>query len=114
MSAFPLRIEHGSPPHWVIRALWAAGTIAFVLYIPTKTETSTILDMTLAFQLAVAALSLNLVMGYGGIVSLGHSAFFGLGGYTSALIAGVKTGFGSRSDSLNPLGSSSPARVLAC
>ena len=25
VSAFPLRIEHGSPPHWVIRALWAAG-----------------------------------------------------------------------------------------
>ena len=86
MTGLPLRIEHGSPPHWVIRALWAAGTIAFVLYIPTKTQTGTILDMTLAFQLAVAALSLNLVMGYGGIVSLGHSAFFGLGGYTSAVL----------------------------
>jgi branched-chain amino acid transport system permease protein len=40
----------------------------------------------LAFHLAVAALSLKLVMGYGGIVSLGHSAFFGLGGYTSAVL----------------------------
>lgn len=86
MSALPLRIEHGSPSHWVIRVLWAAAAIAFVLYIPTKTQTGTILDMTLAFQLAVAALSLNLVMGYGGIVSLGHSAFFGLGGYTSAVL----------------------------
>ena len=57
-----------------------------MLYIPTKTETSTIRDMTLAFQLALAALSLNLVMGYGGIVSLGHSAFFGLGGYTTAIL----------------------------
>ncbi|HKB52471.1 MAG TPA: branched-chain amino acid ABC transporter permease, partial [Ramlibacter sp.] len=31
------------------------------------------------------ALSLDLVLGYGGIVSLGHAAFFGLGAYVSAL-----------------------------
>ncbi len=86
MINVPLRIDHGSPQHWAIRALWLAGTVAFLLYIPTKTETSTIIDMTLAFHLAVAALSLNLVMGYGGIVSLGHSAFFGLGAYTSAVL----------------------------
>lgn len=31
------------------------------------------------------AMSLDLVLGYGGIVSLGHAAFFGLGAYVSAL-----------------------------
>ena len=31
------------------------------------------------------AVSLDLVLGYGGIVSLGHAAFFGLGAYVSAL-----------------------------
>ena len=66
--------------------LWVLGTSPSSLYIPTKTETSTIGDMTFAFQLALAAMSLNLVMGYGGIVSLGHSAFFGLGGYTTAVL----------------------------
>ncbi len=33
------------------------------------------------------ALSLDLVLGYGGIVTLGHAAFFGLGAYTAGLLA---------------------------
>jgi branched-chain amino acid transport system permease protein len=33
------------------------------------------------------ALSLDLILGYAGIVSLGHAAFFGIGAYTVALIA---------------------------
>ena len=33
------------------------------------------------------ALSLDLILGYAGIVSLGHAAFFGVGAYTAALIA---------------------------
>ena len=67
-DAIPTAHRARSPPHWAIRAaVGRRGTVAFVLYIPTKTETSTILDMTLAFELAVAAMSLNLVLGYGGI-----------------------------------------------
>ena len=31
---------------------------------------------------ALAAASLNFIMGYGGMVSLGHAAFFGIGAYT--------------------------------
>lgn len=37
--------------------------------------------------LAVFAMSLDLLVGISGMVSLGHAAFFGLGGYTLALIA---------------------------
>jgi branched-chain amino acid transport system permease protein len=33
------------------------------------------------------ALSLDLILGYGGIVTLGHAAFFGLGAYTAGLLA---------------------------
>ena len=36
---------------------------------------------------ALFAMSLDLVLGYTGIVSLGHAAFFGLGAYTAALFA---------------------------
>jgi branched-chain amino acid transport system permease protein len=35
---------------------------------------------------AVLALSLNLLLGYTGQLSLGHAAFFGIGAYTSALL----------------------------
>src|SRR5262245_65776472 len=30
---------------------------------------------------AIAALSLNLILGYGGMVSFGHAAYLGIGGY---------------------------------
>ncbi len=33
------------------------------------------------------AVSLDLILGYGGIVSLGHAAFFGLGAYTAGLLS---------------------------
>ena len=36
---------------------------------------------------ALFAISLDLVLGYAGIVSLGHAAFFGFGAYTAALFA---------------------------
>jgi branched-chain amino acid transport system permease protein len=37
--------------------------------------------------LALFALSLDLILGYAGIVSLGHAAFFGFGAYAAALLA---------------------------
>ena len=36
---------------------------------------------------AVLALSLNLLLGYTGQLSLGHAAFFGIGAYASALLS---------------------------
>ena len=36
---------------------------------------------------ALFAVSLDLILGYTGIVSLGHAAFFGMGGYAAALFA---------------------------
>jgi branched-chain amino acid transport system permease protein len=43
---------------------------------------------------AVAATSLNLLLGYGGMISLGHAAFFGLGAYSTAILLseGVRSG----------------------
>ena len=37
--------------------------------------------------LALAATSLNLVLGFGGMISFGHAAFFGAGAYTVAILA---------------------------
>jgi branched-chain amino acid transport system permease protein len=36
--------------------------------------------------MAIAATSLNLVLGYGGMVSFGHAAFFGLGAYATGVM----------------------------
>ena len=51
--------------------------------------------LVLGSQIAIAALfalSLDLIVGYSGLVSLGHAAFFGFGAYTAGLIA--KAGWG--------------------
>jgi branched-chain amino acid transport system permease protein len=44
---------------------------------------------------ALAALSLNLILGYGGLVSFGHAAYLGVGVYTVGILAahGVESGF---------------------
>jgi ABC-type branched-subunit amino acid transport system ATPase component/ABC-type branched-subunit amino acid transport system permease subunit len=43
--------------------------------------------LLLAFLLAVQAASWNIISGFAGYVSLGHSMFLGLGSYTAAIIA---------------------------
>jgi branched-chain amino acid transport system permease protein len=51
--------------------------------------------LSLASQIAITALfalSLDLIMGYAGIVSLGHAAYFGIGAYTAGVI--TKHGYG--------------------
>lgn len=45
--------------------------------------------------LAMAAVSLNLIMGFGGMVSFGHAAYLGIGGYVVGILAkeGINSGF---------------------
>jgi len=43
-------------------------------------------QFTLVLIYAIAALGLNLLVGYNGQISLGHGAFFALGAYTAALL----------------------------
>jgi len=45
--------------------------------------------------LALAAVSLNLILGYGGMMSFGHAAYLGIGGYTVGIMAheGIVSGF---------------------
>ena len=43
--------------------------------------------LTLTLILAIYALSYNIIVGYMGLFSFGHQAFFGLGGYTIGLLS---------------------------
>jgi branched-chain amino acid transport system permease protein len=44
---------------------------------------------------SIAAVSLNMILGYGGLVSFGHAAFFGIGGYAVGILSaeGVSSGW---------------------
>jgi branched-chain amino acid transport system permease protein len=60
---------------------WLAGIGAFFLF-PNYLAFGTQLLITILF-----ALSLDLVLGYAGVVTLGHAAFFGAGAYTVGILA---------------------------
>ena len=67
-------------------AFWLLPIVAYVLF-PDY--------LALARDVAIAALfalSLDLILGYAGLVSLGHAAFYGLGAYSAGLLA--KAGWG--------------------
>jgi branched-chain amino acid transport system permease protein len=62
-------------------AFWALLAAAFFAFPGYRVLGSQILIT------ALFALSLDLILGYAGIVSLGHAAFFGLGAYAAGLLA---------------------------
>jgi branched-chain amino acid transport system permease protein len=66
---------------WSEIVFWLATLLPFVL---------TPNYLVLASQIAITALfalSLDLILGYAGIVSLGHAAYFGVGAYTAGLLS---------------------------
>src|SRR5947208_4875160 len=67
-------------------AFWLATLLPFLL-LPSYLHLASQIAITALF-----ALSLDLILGYAGIVSLGHAAFFGLGAYTAGIIS--KYGYG--------------------
>jgi branched-chain amino acid transport system permease protein len=84
-----------SPQDWLrAQARWRPVEVAF--WLATLLPYWLFPDyLVLASQIAITALfalSLDLILGYAGIVSLGHAAFFGLGAYTAGLLS--KHGWG--------------------
>ena len=82
-----------------VRNIVVAGLLIFLALIPVYSNvTGNAFMMTLFTRiviLAIAAVSLNLIMGYGGMVSFGHAAYLGIGGYTVGILAheGIGSGF---------------------
>jgi branched-chain amino acid transport system permease protein len=76
-----------------------AAVVLLLLALPVYTQlTGNAFLVTLFTRiviLAMAATSLNLILGYGGMVSFGHSVYLGIGGYAVGILAaeGVRSGF---------------------
>ncbi len=66
---------------WLVAAVLLAAAVALPFVVPTYYVqfASKVLIM------GILAMALNLVVGFGGLVSMCHAAFFGLGGYMLAL-----------------------------
>ena len=66
---------------WIETAFWLATLLPFYFF-PDYLQLASQIAITALF-----ALSLDLILGYAGIVSLGHAAFFGTGAYTAGLFS---------------------------
>ena len=71
-------------PTW--RWILLGGGLIVLAVIPFVTKNFYIFQITLALIYAIAILGLNLLTGFNGQFSLGHSAFYAIGAYTAAIM----------------------------
>ena len=82
-----------------LRTIVALALLLALVLLPVYVELSgnrfLLTLFTRILILAFAAVSLNLILGYGGMMSFGHAAYLGIGGYTVGILAfeGIPTGF---------------------
>ena len=72
------------------RRLWLGGLallLLILLLLPAVMQSYGLIVLTEIFILAIFAGSLHLLMSYGGMVSFGHAAYFGVGAYAAAWFA---------------------------
>ncbi|MCB1411197.1 MAG: branched-chain amino acid ABC transporter permease [Rhodobacter sp.] len=79
-----MRNEHRE---YAVNAVLALGLLAVPLWALWANEPFTITLCTRIAVLALAGVGLNIALGLGGMVSFGHAAFFGLGGYVAGILA---------------------------
>lgn len=80
-----------APPRWLRIAVVAVGAVAAVA-VPLVNPSYVTLPLTLVMIWTVVGLGMNLLVGFGGQISLGHSAFFAIGAY--AVAVGGEAGLG--------------------
>jgi branched-chain amino acid transport system permease protein len=83
-----------TPRNLVIAVLLLVLTL-LPLYVSMTGDRFALTLFTRIVILALAAVSLNLILGYGGMMSFGHAAYLGIGGYAVAILGfeGVQSGF---------------------
>jgi len=86
-------------PALTLRNIVTAALLIALLLLPVYVELGGSRFMLTLFTriiiLALGAVSLNLILGYGGMMSFGHAAYLGIGGYAVGMLAheGVYSGF---------------------
>lgn len=85
-----LRVLGLTAPSKPPQAWWWGVVVAlalFVFTIPLYLDIAELYSISNFLVLAILALSMSFLWGYGGMLSFGQTAFFGLGGYTYAVLA---------------------------
>jgi branched-chain amino acid transport system permease protein len=82
----PVVIQRGSAPHRSLQVLGVLALVGGFLIVVDVLENFSALRWATALTLAIAIQGLNIVTGYSGQISVGHSAFFGIGAYTTMIL----------------------------
>ena len=82
-------------PRKIVTAALVIGLALLPAYVALTGDRFALTLFTRIVILALAAVSLNLILGYGGMMSFGHAAYLGIGGYAVGILAheGIGTGF---------------------
>jgi branched-chain amino acid transport system permease protein len=82
-------------PRNVVIAVLMLLLAAVPVYAAVTANTFLVTLFTRVIILGIAATSLNLILGYGGMVSFGHAVYLGIGGYAVGILAqeGTSSGF---------------------
>ncbi|WP_338846720.1 branched-chain amino acid ABC transporter permease [Massilia sp. W12] len=67
-------------------AVWQLPLFLLLILLPLQASPAWLFFATDALIAALLAISLNLLVGYGGMVSFGHAAYYGVGAYACALL----------------------------
>jgi len=86
MRQLPIVIERKSLAHRAFQLLAVVALIGFYFYVVSVVENFSAIRWAIAVTLGVGILGLNIVTGYSGQISIGHSAFFGIGAYTTMIL----------------------------
>ena len=84
MSAIALRPTATRSPLWIV--IWAVPIAALLAVLPWVLEPYRTIQMAYGLIFAIAGLGFNILLGYTGLLSFGHSAYFGVGAYAVAFM----------------------------
>jgi branched-chain amino acid transport system permease protein len=82
----PRTVRLGTVEHRVWQLLGYGALVALLLTVATTQPDYRLLQFSAVVAWAVALLGMNLIIGYAGQMALGHSAFFGMGAYLTAIL----------------------------
>ena len=89
---FPIVVERGSSKHRTHMMILMAIILVILIAVAFILPEYQVGRVNRMWAMAIAIMGLNLVLGYGGLFALGHSAFIGLGAFRDR-VAGARPSF---------------------
>jgi branched-chain amino acid transport system permease protein len=81
-----MTVHEGTSQHRTFQAVGWGALVLIGLAVPYLLPNFRVTQVAQALAFALALLGINMALGYGGLLSIGHIAFMGLGAYTTTIL----------------------------